>query len=359
MRVAMVTPSYAPRMGGVETHVQAIAARLPGLGVDVEVLTQGRDRAERRDPGAVTVRTFPSVVPSDAYPVAPGLWAWLHAARHDFDLVHVHGYHGIAALAGASATSLPVVFTPHYHGGGHTRFARVLHLGYRHAGSWVFSHASRVVAVSAAEAGLVGDHHPRVAGKLRVIPNGVDVAELMDAAPFPTTVPVVVSVGRLLAYKHVEVAVAAMARVEAACELVVVGDGPERPRLERAARSTPARVRVLGPVDDAQRRRWQRSADVVVSLSEHEAFGLTLLEGLAVGARAVATDIPAHREVAGLSGAADAVTFVSTPPDPGEVGAAIGRALAQRRLTVLPARVWTWDAVAEATRLVYEEALER
>ena len=45
-------------------------------------------------------------------------------------------------------------------------------------------------------------------------------------------------------------------------------------------------------------RRWQRTADVVVSLSTRESFGLSLAEGIAAGAAIVASEIPAHREMA-------------------------------------------------------------
>ena len=350
----MVTPYYAPHVGGVETHVQAITESLTSLGVDVEVLTQGSERSVRRDNDKLTVRTFPTVVPSDAYPVAPGLWAYLHRARRDYDVVHTHGYHGAAALGAIAATGPPVVFTPHFHGGGHTPFARLLHGAYRHLGAELFRRADRIICVSRAEAELVTAHHPAAQAKLRVIPNGVDLAGLRQAQPYPTTRPVILSVGRLASYKHVEVALDAAEHHPVDCELVIIGTGPELSRLERAARSS-SRVRVLGSVSDHERLRWQRSADIVVSLSEHEAFGLTLLEGLSVGAGAVVTDIAAHREVTELAGAGDAVAFVPCPPTREQVVDALGRLLARPRRPAPPDVAWTWGRAAAAASAVYAE----
>jgi glycosyltransferase involved in cell wall biosynthesis len=354
----MVTPYYAPHVGGVETHVQAIAEGLVGVGVDVEILTQGRTRSVRRDSDKLTVRTFRTVVPSDAYPVAPALWAYLYRARRDYDVVHAHGYHGAAALGAAAATGLPVVFTPHFHGGGHTAFARILHRAYGRLGARLFRRADRIICVSRAEAALVTAHHPGTQAKLRVIPNGVDLAGLRGAEPYPTTRPVILSVGRLAPYKHVEVALDATEHHTTDCELVIIGTGPELPRLERAARSS-SRVRVLGPVSDEERLRWQRSADIVVSLSEHEAFGLTLLEGLTVGARAVVTDIAAHREVAELAGAGDAVAFVPCPPNSEQVAGALRRVLAFPDRRPPPEVPWTWGRAAAAAREVYDEVAGR
>src|SRR5262249_55312571 len=58
------------------------------------------------------------------------------------------------------------------------------------------------------------------------------------------------------------------------------------------------------------------------SLSRHESFGMTLLEGAAAGAPIVASDIPAHREVAGYA-PADRAIFVDTDC----AAAGLGRAL--------------------------------
>ena len=78
--------------------------------------------------------------------------------------------------------------------------------------------------------------------------------------------------------------------------LVIVGDGPDRSRLERHAEASEPGwpVHFTGRISDSMLDRWFAHAKIVTSASDHEAFGLTLAEGLASGARVVASAIPAH-----------------------------------------------------------------
>jgi len=352
-RVALLTPRFAPSVGGVEAHVGALADGLAARGDDVQVLTQARRPSTRLD-GTVAVRAFREVVPSDAYPVAPGMAAWLRKHGDELDVVHAHSYHGIPALAGALVTSGPFVFTPHYHGTGHTPFARLVHRGYAQLGRRIFDRADRVVCVSDAEATLVAKDHPVVEARIVVVPNGVDVDAIERAVPFPMSSPVVLVLGRLVGYKRVDAVVRAMGRLGGDAELVVLGDGAERAGLERLAAELGVRARFPGRVPAADVARWLRTAAVVVSASELEAFGLTLLEAMTAGARVVASDLPAHREVAETWGADDAVRLVG---DLAELPGAIRDQLARGLLPVAERPRWSWAAMAERIAAVHGDVL--
>jgi glycosyltransferase involved in cell wall biosynthesis len=91
-------------------------------------------------------------------------------------------------------------------------------------------------------------------------------------------------VARLLAYKHVDVAVAAASGLDR--EVVIVGDGPERRRLEAIAGPN---VRFLGVVDDATLRWCYSNASVLVSVG-FEDFGLAPLEAASFGTPTVARE---------------------------------------------------------------------
>lgn len=86
------------------------------------------------------------------------------------------------------------------------------------------------------------------------------------------------SVGRLLAYKHVDAVVAALAELPDH-RLVVVGTGPERDRLAAMAGSS---VTFAGEVDDAELRWCYASCAALVSAS-FEDYGLTPIEAAAHG----------------------------------------------------------------------------
>jgi glycosyltransferase involved in cell wall biosynthesis len=352
-RVALLAPRYAPSVGGVEVHVAGIAAGLAARGDDVHVLTQARRASTRRD-GVIAVHAFREVVPSRAYPVAPGMVRWLRRHTDQLDVVHAHSYHGVPALMAALAASGPVVFTPHFHGTGHTSVARLVHRAYGGVGRRIFERADRVLCVSHAEAALVAQHHPTVQERIEVIPNGVDVDAIERAEPFASASPVVLVLGRLVPYKRVETVLRAVAGLDRDAELVVVGDGGERTGLERLAADLGVAARFRGHVASSEVARWLRTAAVVVSASEQEAFGLTLLEALTAGARVVASDLPAHREVAGAWSDGDAVRLVE---DRARLTDAIRDQLDGGRLPAHRRPRWSWRDVADRVAAAYDDVL--
>jgi len=160
----------------------------------------------------------------------------------------------------------------------------------------------------------------------------VDVGQLL-AVPRRHDGPgtLVLSVGRLEGYKRLDLLATAVPSLPADVRVVVVGDGPARTQLEELVRTLGVedRMTFTGTLPHDQLLERFRSADVFVSLSTHEAFGLTLLEGSVAGAGVVATDLAPHREVAGLL-PAGAVRLIPTSSSPAEVAAAIMAALTDR-----------------------------
>lgn len=90
----------------------------------------------------------------------------------------------------------------------------------------------------------------------------------------------VLCVARLLPYKNVDVVLRAVQRV-AGLRLLVVGDGPDRPRLEALARDVPG-ARLLGRIGDAELRWAYASCSALVAAS-YEDYGLSPLEAAAFG----------------------------------------------------------------------------
>lgn len=111
----------------------------------------------------------------------------------------------------------------------------------------------------------------------------------------------VVYVGRLEPYKNVDVLIRAVERL---CErfpdveLVVIGEGADRPRLEKIAAEAGVaeRVRFVGFVSEAEKDRWLASSRVCVCPSAKEGWGLTVIESNALGTPNVATDAPGLRD---------------------------------------------------------------
>ena len=217
--------------------------------------------------------------------------------------MHAHSFHSSAPVAGLAADlSVPFVFSPHYHGVGHTPLARVLHFPYDLVGRRLFARADRVLAVSVAEQQLLAEHGR--AQNASVVHNAVDTVGIHAAQPYPDQPPTALVLGRLEAYKRVDQVIAAFHAQSGPGRLLVVGDGPERERLRTLADSgtRAADIRIAGRLPRDEVARWLRTCRCVVSMSEHEAFGIVGLEAVAAGATALLSDLPAHREVVELVG---------------------------------------------------------
>jgi glycosyltransferase involved in cell wall biosynthesis len=84
---------------------------------------------------------------------------------------------------------------------------------------------------------------------------------------------------------------AAFSVSEADVELVIGGDGPVRPRLQKQADASalPSRIRLAGPLSQSEVVEQMHAAHAFVLPSRRETFGVVLLEALATGLPVVAT----------------------------------------------------------------------
>jgi glycosyltransferase involved in cell wall biosynthesis len=354
MRIALVTSSYIPYSGGLERHVDRLAHGLARQGVEVEVLAQGP--AHRLPPvsesDGVVVRQFAASIARPHAAVAPGLYEYMRRTATSFDVTDAHATHVALGAAVAHAGARRLVFTPH---GPVQQLMRRRHARAMRA---LVDHAVHTVCNSRAQAEMLRRALPSAADAIVVVPRGVEVEAIQAAEPFPEKHSIVLSVGRLARYQRVDRAIAAMAGLEPASRLVVVGRGPARSALRAHAADllVSSRVDFVGAVPDAELYRWLRTARVLVALAEQEASGLQLLETLAAGVPAVASDIPVHREAASYVDG-PGVTFVSPAGSPLEIADAICEAA---RLHVSPAtrlRLPTWDGVVDQTLDIYKAAM--
>jgi glycosyltransferase involved in cell wall biosynthesis len=164
--------------------------------------------------------------------------------------------------------------------------------------------------------------------------------ELRDVAEAPSTLRIA-SVRPLLELYRLDLLLRALDRLGRDFECDVVGEGPERPRLERLRDELGLtdRVRFHGHLPGDEVERMLGRADVYVSLAESDGTSLGLLEALALGAVPVLSDIPANRPWV-----RDGESGVLTRSDPDSVAGAIERA---RELC-------SGDAPARNLRLVSE-----
>jgi glycosyltransferase involved in cell wall biosynthesis len=380
MKILIVAPSYPPTPGGVERHVQEMAEALVRRGHRVTVvallegLKPGPDRSGVADPGLhnrLRVIRIPMtrVGPFD---LPRGLISRLRELAAANDVVHVHNYHSVLPMLTLRAVrDTPVVVNPHFHGGGHSPLASLVHPAYRAVFRALLPRAAALVFVSAAERAMFEQAFGAGQMPATVIHNGVRTAaddataaapeseqeSASESAPAdPDAPPLVVSVGRLEQYKRVDQLLHALPQVPGDWRCVVIGDGPDRGRLEVLAGELGPevrdRIRFAGRVSDAELDATLARAAVAVTASEHESFGMAALDALAAGARVVASDIPSHREIAELSGGN--LQLWDPAEGPGELARLIGSGFeAQADLGPAAVHLPTWDDAARAVEELY------
>jgi len=192
-------------------------------------------------------------------------------------------------------------------------------------------------------------------GNISVVPPGVDPH--FTPAPGGNTlagVPTILAVGRLMPHKHFDHLIRIAAEVRRnhpTLELVIAGEGYERPHLEaeRSAVDGEAWIHLVGRVSDDELRAWYRRAWVLAATSIAEGFGMTITEAAACGTPAVATNIAGHRDalVDGSSGLlADTAADMATQLDAVLANPPLRARLATGALT--RASELTWDAAGLA-----------
>lgn len=362
VRVCLVTSSFSPDLGGLAAIVTGLAQGLTDIGCLVEVATQTTTKfsatAVSNDTTSFAVHRFVNRLGGRRFGYAPSLSRWVRRNESRFDVVHAFSYHAPAALATSLSANKPFFFTPTFHGGGHSRLAKLVHLAYRPVAATIFRRSEAVFCGSEAERTTLLGMYPFCAEWTRVVAFVVSQSDASLVVPFVVARPVILSAGRLDVYKRNDALVDAMTHLQGRAELVICGAGPDRRRLEELAteRGVAGDVHFAGYVSDDDLARWQRTATVVASLSTHESFGLSLAEGAVVGANVVASDIPAHREVATLLDFP--ATFVSVGASSAAVAAALSTALDQRTRDPSELVQHTWAERAYETLASYEEGIQ-
>ncbi len=255
----------------------------------------------------------------------------LHA-REKFDLIDAHYLYpdGVAAVWLGAALGLPVCIT--------ARGSDVTQLpdfaGPRRMIEAAVAAADGLIAVSDAlrERLLTLGADPARTVTLR---NGIDTGMFhpVDRATARAALgldgPTLISVGGLIARKRHHLTIEAL-RYLPDFSLLIVGEGPERERLQAQidASGLARRARLLGPQPHGELSRFYGAADAMVLASSREGWANVLLESMACGTPVVASNIPGNPEVvqtpeAGrivaantAEGIADAVrALFAAPPD--------------------------------------------
>ncbi len=297
VRIAHVSDCYAPRTGGIETQVRSLARAQADAGHEVHVITatpgHGEVRSGTDSDGPVIVHRVAANLPAEL-PVHPRTGHHVRAILTATEPAVVHVHTGVISpfawggLRVAAKLDIPRVVTVHSMWGvlSRTGFAAT-----RWGLPW---HGSVLSAVSATAAAPI---ERSLSQPVAVLPNGIDpeLWPATDGQHQPDRL-CIVSVLRLAPRKRAAALVDIIA--EAAQRLgptitvhaTLIGDGPERARLQRhiASRGLNETIVLLGRRSPAQIKDQFTVSDVFVQASVHESFGIAALEARTSGIPVVA-----------------------------------------------------------------------
>ena len=376
MRVAIVSPYSWTFPGGVNRHIEALAAQLAAAGHEVRVLAPWDEDTRATALRHRGARPHALEVPEWLIPLGPTIgWpsngavsnlsaslAGVATLRRElragkFDVVHLH--EPVCPLIGWDAlasTDAPLVGTFHCYSESVPPHKVAALLGARRK----LNHLTRRIAVSEAAAWTGRRFY---GGEYTVVPNGVELPVGGVPAPrlrVPGEPLDIAFVGQAVERKGLPVLLRAFEalREHEDVRLTIVGAAGEE--VEPMLLDHDG-VTVLGRVSDERKRTALTQAHVLAAPSlGGESFGMVLTEAFAAGTPVVASDIAGYRDV--VSDGVDGLLF---PRGDAQRLAELLRGLAHdpARMAALGAAAassaerYAWPQVAAQVTDVYEEAV--
>ncbi len=305
MKILIASDSYCFTTSGVANVVIALAAGLRARGHDVKVLSLANGGTSYREGDDYFIRSCPSLLFSEIRfsfartdPLLDELIRWKP------DLIHLHTEASVARMARAiaAATQAPVVMTAHtdytYFAFGRFQTARPVCSLMRTIGKRVYGNAASVTVPS--EKARSFPQLQSVAERIVLIPNGIKLEQYQKPVSAEEKAALfrrwglkdngctLVMITRVSPEKNImEILrfLPALLRETSEAQLLIVGDGPDRKRLERYCKSAllSERVRFTGRIAPEDVYRYYAMGDVFVSASKFEVHSLSYLEAMACG----------------------------------------------------------------------------
>ncbi|WP_051202095.1 WecB/TagA/CpsF family glycosyltransferase [Ferrimonas senticii] len=371
MKVLHIVRQFAPAIGGLENFVQCLVSEQRQHGIDAEVLTLNRifhQDQQQRLPATATVATIPvrriGYWGSYKYPIAPSVLKHLQS----FDLIHVHGVDFFCDFL--ALTKLwhrkPLLLSTH---GGffHTPFASTTKRVFFN--SVTRASLKAYVAIYACSNNDFERFAPLCRQRLSLIENGVDTAKFADVANH-SPAPSMVFIGRFSNNKRIDKLLHTLAQLRQQlpqATLTIIGKDWDNNlvKLQRLAEQLALgdSLTICTGLTDAQIKAELRRHSYIVSASEYEGFGMTLIEGMAAGLLPLASAIPSFTRIIEQAQVGRLIEF-DQPQQAAEQIAEFHQQLHQhhaawRAQTIAAAQRYAWPAVAKQFSQHYQQLWHR
>lgn len=373
MKILTISPTYDLQRGsGIVTVIRNICERLVRRGHICNIITINKESSDDVDEliNGIEVKRIGSPLRKYLYGLSPAMYryfrgdaaSWLK--REDVDIIHIHMYHNLLSLQLIYLLrncGKPIIFTPHYHGRGHNRFASLLLELYQPLGKQMFKHVDKIVCVSEYEERLIRNDFSVPQEAVKLIPHGISIADIKPHNKKANKNPhiSILFVGRLEEHKGVQHILRAMRQLKDVHQmqpvLDIVGKGPYKKHLMKLAHDLSLEHDVIWNSFLTNEELWQkyRDTDIFLLLSRLEAYGLVVAEALASGTPTIVSDTSALSEFIGEAGC-----FGIKYPLQSEKLARLIVDIHQSDVQVGPfdpLKIRTWDKVTDEYEQLYQE----
>lgn len=346
MKILHVTNHFFPCIGGIEQHVLGLSQELTKRGHVSDVLCLNRCSNGKLLPaqgrkGATNIMRVP-FVNLKYYKVGKGILKHLEP----YDVIHVHGLGYFFDLITATRSLHKKKIILSTHGGFfHTEsLGRLKKIHFNTITKHTLKKVDQIVAVS----GQDFKRFSQINRNVTYIPNGVDVRGFKKGKKAPNQF---VYLGRMAQNKRLDRLIETFRLVTKSetATLYITGNDPEMIKVLKAQAKGMENIVFTGTLQEREKRRLLSRSRYIISASEYEGFGISILEGMAAGCVPIVNAIPS---LEGFGTAGLCVDF----SNPEKAARAIRRFMHHRvsgKRARGQAKVFDWQRVMKQWERVY------
>lgn len=305
MRIGIFTDTYYPELNGVANSAYLLKQELERCGHDVFVFTVTNPEAVEPENNVFRIRSIACPLIKErrmSYGFYRKWYRFISSLR--LDIIHTQTEFSIGHLGRKASRmfGIPLIHTYHTIYEDYTHYFRIpgnekLKGLVRRISKYICNKADTIIVPTEKVRRLVAAYG--IKRPIRIQPTGtpIDKFRSVDEELVKTLKAryslnsgehVLISIGRLSHEKNLAELISmmkALTEVDEGARLIIVGDGPERPLLEKMVRELRLEgvVRLIGQAPYEQIQDYYAMGDIFVCASNSETQGLTYIEAMAAG----------------------------------------------------------------------------